>query len=115
MTSNLKESRFSNLAYIVEANSFEKRNLWNQYRFKHESSFELVKVGEMGKRPIIISCSWAFLNDKKIMFVHPTSTLVDYEMIQLWIKNNCKSDNIYSNLSLIDTKTFVGHLGRVEI
>lgn len=44
------------------------------------------KIGEINDRPIYLDLSFAYINDKKVLFYECTSHLVDYEMVENWLK-----------------------------
>jgi hypothetical protein len=90
--------RFKLTDYVVEANSFEYRCLWNQYREKtdwKDDNFGIVTtlamVGEKNqeKRPINISCRWVKIDGTYVLFWYACSQLVDYKLIEDWFKKNC--------------------------
>ena len=53
--------------------------LWEQ-----DSLGRLTKIGKIDKRPIVVSVFWANIADRRIAFIEPTSTLVDYDMVDQW-------------------------------
>lgn len=94
---NTAESRLAKTLFIVEATSFEQFSLWetnalNSIHCRNKSPLKweqmngwLVTVGRYKKRPCCISVSWARINGRLIMFYHPTSQFVDWNMIDKWI------------------------------
>lgn len=82
---------------IVEANSFESLTLWQEwhkergYSWVQNSSGWLVKVGAVGDKEIWISPLAHIVNGKKILFVEATSTLIDWDIIDDYLKLNAPS------------------------
>lgn len=78
---------------MIEANSNEQMYIWQTwhekygYPWKQEHGY-LVTVGELMDRPICISVMFVKVKEKLIMFWHATSELVDYVMIDEWLKKN---------------------------
>jgi hypothetical protein len=76
---------------VVEATTFEKMFLYEKHRkdgwseIPHSLS---VRVGVRDGSPVVVSISSAFVRGYKILFVEPTSTLVDYNMINKWLAAN---------------------------
>lgn len=91
------ESRLSKTLFIVEATSFEQHSIWEKNRDgRFASHFEwqhipdgwLVEVGEINSKPCCISVSWAKIEGYLVMFYHPTSRMVDWQMIEAWISES---------------------------
>lgn len=89
----------------VEATNYEKHSLWIEYstdaakhgwgtkdhiRFEWISAREgwLPRVGMIGDRPVCISTLIEEVDGKKLLFWHATSELVDYQMIENWLKEH---------------------------
>jgi hypothetical protein len=83
---NLKDTFF-----LVEADDFAKLRLWSENHNRAEIKWEeggcgyLVTVGHLNKRPVAITVTWDFINEKKICFWEATSELVDHKMIKEWL------------------------------
>jgi len=76
----------------VEATSFEKLCLWSEYNERklqwEDSPFGILfKVGEVDSRPVYVSLTTAIVAGKKILFYNATSEIVDYNMIEEWLKD----------------------------
>lgn len=91
------DKRFSQTHYVVEANSFEQLSLWEKYHKTHswveDNQGLLLTIGHFHNNPICISISWATVNNKLIMFFEPTSTIVNYNIIDKWLDENCNPMN----------------------
>ncbi len=87
------EEALAGTEYIVEANSFEKHTLWDEYNttnnWEQHLSGWLPKVGVTDERPVCISVLWATINGKFVLFWHPTSSLVDHFKIEEYLKTKC--------------------------
>ncbi len=70
---------------VVEATSFEKGKLYMECRdkvkWKQHLGGWLPTVGYIYKKPICISTMFATINDKFVLFWHPTSRMVDHTKI----------------------------------
>ena len=78
---------------MVDANSFETLSLWqqnqirdNQRTWEESRNGYLVTVGQMDDRPICLSVSYATIDGHKILFIDACSEVVDYAMIEEWLK-----------------------------
>lgn len=81
------KDEFKDVVFSVEANSFEKHALWNKHqdKLKLDSHGKLITVAKVNERPICISVILGTINQKKILFWHATSELVDYKLINEWL------------------------------
>lgn len=92
------EDVYKDVYGIVEANSFETLELWKYwhkekgYAWVQNNSGWLVKVGEIieGKE-VWISPLAHIVNGRKILFVDATSSVVDWNMIEEYLKENVPS------------------------
>lgn len=102
------EDVYKNVYGIVEANSFETLELWKYwhqekgYSWVQNNSGWLVKVGEVIKdKEVWISPLAHIVNGRKILFVDATSSVVDWNMIEEYLKENVPSavtrNGIYLN------------------
>lgn len=101
------EEKLRRTDFFVEANGFEKSQLWSQYYYdKKNKKGELPKdvlewvqdsggfgktIGYIGvgkKRPVTVHFSWYAIGDKYICFYEPTSRFVDWTMVEKWIEKN---------------------------
>ena len=80
---------------VVEATSYESMKLWETYHkekgysWVQNPSGPLVTVGWlMNDRPVCISLFCNTIKGHKILFLEATSILVDWEMINVWLKEN---------------------------
>lgn len=78
----------------VEATRAEQSHLWQLYTKElkqtwKESSFGLGEcVGFIDDRPVWISLNTATVKGHKTLFWHPTSPVVDHDLIDEWLKLN---------------------------
>lgn len=75
---------------IVEANSYERMTLWDKWVDKTEwqqhLQGRLVTVGAYRNRAVCVSLVWATIRGKAVCFLEATSELVDWKMIDAWLK-----------------------------
>lgn len=94
------DERFKYTMFVVEANSYEAQALWYVWhdspRFKQPPvTWEQVNpgflstIGQIGDKPVCIDMFWNLVNGVPVLFYHPTSKMVDWDMIEEWLKNNC--------------------------
>lgn len=84
------EQYASDVVYIVEANSFEQMCLWEKFQKiweEHTRGGPLVTVGEIAKFPVCIALNVIKINGYSVLIVDPTSRVVDYTMIDEWLKS----------------------------
>lgn len=76
----------------VIANRFEQHALWEENQryakrsWSRESMGIMETVGEIGDMPVCVALSYVTIDGHKILFVDPTSRVVDYEMIRQWME-----------------------------
>lgn len=92
------EERLEKTVLAVEATRFEQMCLWE--KFNKDCSWEQVLSGilptigkvklKKGRRyeemPVVVSLSWAVINGKFVMFYEPTSIIVDWSLVEDWLK-----------------------------
>jgi hypothetical protein len=88
------DTRFKTTDFVVEANSCESLYLWKDCQERknewvQDNSGLMVKVGEVNDMPVNISVLWNTVDDLKVLFWHPISRMVDYDMITDWFVRNC--------------------------
>lgn len=80
--------------YAVEANSFEYSALYKEYAkeqghvWKENLSGRGACIGYVGKRMVFVSFRTAIINGRKILFYEATSPMVDWDMIEDWLRSN---------------------------
>jgi hypothetical protein len=84
---------YASVEYVVEANTFERHKLWEEWawgdvQWKDGTSGSLITVGYMGDSPVVISILVANILGYDVIFWHPTSRVVDYQMIEAWLEKN---------------------------
>jgi hypothetical protein len=89
---NTAEERLKKTLFIVEANSFEQFILWekNHEKVKWIQIMDgwLINVGEVNGRKCCLSVSWANIDNQLVMFYYPTSSIVDWRLIDEWLAQN---------------------------
>lgn len=81
---------------IVEATNFEGSQLWKYFgidlKWKQHTGGWLPTVGYIYKKPICISTMFATINNKFVLFWHPTSRMVDHAKIDEYFKKHCREN-----------------------
>lgn len=94
------EDRLKATFATVEATSYEQLCLWrdnaNPFKAKAEGKVKweqvldgwLPTVGHMTKKayPVVISLHWCVIEGRPVLFWHPTSQIVDHNLIDEWLK-----------------------------
>tara|TARA_R110000851_G_scaffold4966_1_gene20782 strand:+ start:315 stop:653 length:339 start_codon:yes stop_codon:yes gene_type:complete len=77
---------------VVEANTFEVMCLWRENKdnwVSVSSGYGICVGGDSSiERQTAISLSSALIGGKKVLFIYPTSVLVDWDLIDSWLSNN---------------------------
>jgi len=97
---------------IVEANSYERVTLWERWVDKTEwqehRQGRLVTVGAYRNRPVCVSLVWAAIRGKAVCFLEATSELVDWKMIDAWLKKE------FPGVRKVDAMNFGSELNYVK-
>lgn len=102
MNAEIKQ-RLRDTKFVVEASSSEQQFLWehyckeamysipqrNKYDWKQLNPGWSETVGHISGRPIVVGINWAEVNGVLVMFWEGISQLVDYAMIDYWIRSVC--------------------------
>lgn len=95
---------------IVEATSYEKLCLWQEWHTKcvwdQILTGILPTIGKLDGRPIVVSLFWARINGKMVLFYEPTSQLVDHLMIDKWFRETFPCAVGYEKEWKIDAMNF---------
>ncbi len=77
---------------FVEATSFEYHQLWKEWEdkstWKQNLSGYGQVVGHLDSRPVFISLITAVIEGHKVLFIDPTSEVVDWKLIETWLLVN---------------------------
>ena len=99
--------------YAVEANDFETLKLWEECAAKLKIGDEsicsstqtkkvswdayqkglCITIGYVEKHPVNVILDWANIDGRKVLFYQACSRMVDYEMVENWIRENCLNPN----------------------
>jgi hypothetical protein len=77
---------------VVEATSYETSCLWREWHQEEKKSWVqgmggyLPTIGLLGDRPVVLSLLINTVDGHPILFMEPTSQVVDHEMIEEWLK-----------------------------
>jgi hypothetical protein len=94
---NTVEELLSNVVGVVEATSYERMCLWNEYHEERHISWEqncsgfLVTIGRLDGRPVVLSLLVNTVNGYPILFIEATSMVVDHQMLEDWLNANLPS------------------------
>jgi hypothetical protein len=87
------DPRFKLTFFLVEANTFERdclRKEWQKrVEWEEDNSGYIGQVGILADRPVNISVFWARIEGNLVAFWDSPSQVVDHEMIQKWLTENC--------------------------
>lgn len=85
--------KFALTEYVVKATHCEHFLLWEKHSgevaWEQHTFGYLKEIGICAGRPVVVECEWATINGHLIMFYDATSQVVDREMIDQWLKDNC--------------------------
>lgn len=77
---------------VVEATNFEYSKLWEAWEEKDDwksiSGGYGVTIGRIDSRPVFISLRTAIIHGHKVLFIDPTSEVVDWKLIETWLLVN---------------------------
>ena len=79
---------------VVEATSYESSCLWKEYHKERKVSWEqglggyLQTIGHLDGHPVVLSLLVNKVKGYPILFMEPTSQVVDYVMVEGWLKAN---------------------------
>jgi hypothetical protein len=96
MSDTMKEF-LKDVVGVVEATSYEALCLWREQHKEKSKSWEsdnggyLPTVGELDGRPVVISLFVNTVDGHPILFMEPTSQVVDHQMIQKWLMDHLPS------------------------
>lgn len=94
MSDNQMQTFLNGVVGVVEANSFETMCLWKEYTEELKKTWLEnpsglgQQIGILAGMPIFISLNTAIIDGKKILFIDPTSQVVDYRIIDKWLEEN---------------------------
>lgn len=88
--------------YFVQATSDEQFFLWKQYannsdnrdpglkrhwvEWKQENPGHIIEIGQLDKRPVVVSMFWINIEGRRVCFYESTSQVVDWVRIDEFIK-----------------------------
>lgn len=84
----------SGVVGVVDANSFERLCLWQERGEKTwvDSPFgHWLEIGSCADMPVCVNLSTVVIGGHKILFIDPTSQVVDYRMIDAWLERGMPS------------------------
>lgn len=106
--------------FVVEATHCEKQCFWEQNSRSNRVKWEHVSMGyghqvgtlKVGRKvhPVVVAVSFAILDGSLVAFYEPTSRVVDYDMVEAWVKaespayasgKECNADNFHHCLGAV--------------
>jgi len=116
---NLKDKRFKDVVSVIEATYFEQITLWGlnntKLNWKEDYSGLLIEVGLLNNMGTSICITFATILDRLICFYEPTSLVVDYRLINNWIKDNFKNISKHDAMNFNNCILHVKDLNAKEI
>lgn len=100
---------------VVEATSFEYHQLWKEWDdkdswFTNLSGFGQV-IGHLDSRPVFLSLRTAIIEGQKVLFIEPTSEVVDWKLIDTWLLVNLpETAMIDKRINRTDAMNFINIL-----
>lgn len=95
----MEDPRFALTEFVIEATDFECHSLWREHNYRPDNddkmswtgdgSGTMITVGRLNDMPVNISIQWAMVNGMLMMFYWACSQVVDYKMVESWLKENC--------------------------
>jgi hypothetical protein len=116
-----EDPRWSATRYLVEATEYEKHAAWC-FRAKHSpwrydlhatNDVEWTKtspgyncqIGKLAGKSVCVNVQWDYLNGQLVCFWEAASLVVDYDMIEAWLKKElpnvtftCNAQNLHNVL-----------------
>lgn len=95
-----KDDKCDQTLFLVEADSFATLRLWqdwsseatgNNCEWKQDSTSYVEEVGRIGERPVCAMISWYLIENIRVGFWEATSMVVDYEIIENWLRKRFKN------------------------
>jgi hypothetical protein len=90
------DARFSSTQYVVEADDFARLALWDRFHdsfpnrtWRQHPGGGAQQVGCAAARPVLMSCVWADVFGRLVLFCHPCSPLADSRMVERWLARWC--------------------------
>lgn len=101
--------RFKDTVFLVEANDFERHQLWADHSLEAQKAFGSSDgnrgnrrctwkqlnpgfhqtIGHLDNRPISVCVFWNYVNGKLVAFYEATSQVADHQMVEDWIFKQC--------------------------
>ena len=97
MTDRQMTEFLDGVVYVVEANSYEKMCLWKEHHqergrpWKDRADGLGETIGLCDGRPVFLSLFTAEVDGRKLLFVDPTSQVVDHQAIDQWLDKSLPS------------------------
>jgi hypothetical protein len=88
---------------VVEATSYEKLCLWSEWTTEKKKSWiqgssgYLPTIGKLDGRPIVLSLLIHIVDGYPILFMEPTSQVIDHKMVEDWLKLHLPKTAFQSN------------------
>lgn len=106
------DPRIAQTRFLVEANDFSYLKLWEEWHSKAQwidqrsgnlykiASIELIHGDQIKERSICVSLRWALLEGRLVCFWYPTSSAIDYEIIEVWLQTH------FQNVFAVNSENF---------
>jgi hypothetical protein len=107
------DPRWSAVHYLVEATEYERHAAWcfrakqspwtydlramNDVEWTQTSPGYNWQVGELAGRRVFVGLQWDYLDGQLVCFWEATSSVVDYDMIEAWLKEKFPNASFWAN------------------
>lgn len=100
------EEKMAATEYLVEADSYSLHSLWKEYsdeytganyKWQQDCAGMWEIIGHLDKMPVTVSVSWYLIEGIRIAFYEGVSQVVDYRMVEKWLKKNFKQPYAKNN------------------
>lgn len=119
------DKRLANTFHTIEADDYAFHMIWKEYFYDvHESArkYEFVQdhsgfarqIGIINKKPVMLNFRWWIVNGHPVLFYGCNSQVVDWEMIEDWLKkymphvkytsDAANAHNVFSECKKIEPK-----------
>jgi hypothetical protein len=120
------DPRYADTHYLVEATDTERHAQWcfasteSPFRYDRKdirdvewiqtSPGAFLEIARQKGRPVCVCLQWDYLNGALVCFWEPTSRLVDYDLIDPWLK--MKFPNIHTTSNAMNIHNVILEIGR---
>ena len=120
------DPRYTDTHYLVKATHEERNAQWCRMSTQSPFRYDLhdlrtvewvqtspgysFEVGHLEERDVVVGLQWAYLNGALVCFWEPESRLVDYDMIEAWLK--IKLPNVHTTSNATNLRNVILEISR---